>query len=211
MDYFKQPDYQKIALPLAAHEAGHFVIASHFKFTVGPISIKIITPTDHIANAEVLLSEAYTTLEDVLSYCEKRVIILYAGAAAEAMAREELTSEKIRIILEHLGGRSDFDKLGELIRIVRGIKYPKTKEDRKANKELGNIATDLLTRSVKLVKEYKDIIMEIANKIASNLSEIKTQHKITVKEISDLPLFKKKFIEKISTPDQGTTQTPPSL
>jgi hypothetical protein len=69
-----------LARRVAQHEMGHYVIARAMGFRTGDVSIEIIGPIDgHRGAAEVTLPEPAATIDEVRTYLERRVIVLYAG------------------------------------------------------------------------------------------------------------------------------------
>jgi len=104
------PDHlRQLAVRVAQHEMGHYVIARALGFCTGDVSLEIIGPIDgHRGGATIILPEAIRSIEDLCVYLERRIIVLYAGALAEtlpgsASPTKKVNTDKAREILGNPG------------------------------------------------------------------------------------------------------------
>jgi hypothetical protein len=118
-------EYRKIILRTAQHEAGHYVASRVLGFGVGKLSLRF---TDyqggHSGGSEITLARPLRTLEDTTNYLEDRVIVLYAGAVAEALQDDDIDGAIVSSSLQTGGGARDFKKIEELVNLIRNIKFP---------------------------------------------------------------------------------------
>jgi len=140
----------------ANHEAGHLVVSKVLGFKVGDIELTITNINgNHSASAIIELDEPIKNIEDVVDYCERRVQVLYAGAFAESLTNNEIDNDKALNSWKN-GGKSDFDKLRESIRIIRNIKFPEHTDSDDIQAGIDEIDSELVNKSAQLVSFPKN-------------------------------------------------------
>jgi hypothetical protein len=183
------PDHlRRLAVRVAQHEMGHYVVARALGFRTGDVSIEIIGPIDgHHGTAAVTLPEPIVSIDELCTYLERRVIVLYAGGAAEALAgcgsptKKVDVEEAVKIIRNPgQGAEQDHAKARELIHVLRNVSMPEsdTSDDAKTQSELDEIDAKLFSRAVELVEENAETIIGLAGNLADRVNAPKTKVKL---------------------------------
>ena len=87
---------------LLRHEMGHYVIGRHLGFTHGDVSISISRDRQsHSAGAAIRLASAIDDISMLRRYLERRVIVLYAGACAEALRNGRVDPAKAAQLIKN--------------------------------------------------------------------------------------------------------------
>lgn len=106
-------------LPIAKHEAGHWVAANILGFVVKDINFKIIDSfNNHKCSVVVKLDFSSFNASNIIDYCEKRIQVLYSGALAQSLNDGKVDDCELGRIIES-NASSDMEKARELIRIAR--------------------------------------------------------------------------------------------
>lgn len=100
------------------HEFGHWVIARAKGFSVGDIEIR----KDGAAAAVDLIPNIPDIAAGV-QFIERRLIVLYAGATAEALTAQGINFDKCKKLFETTA-TNDHAKIRELMRILVGMRQP---------------------------------------------------------------------------------------
>lgn len=197
-----------LARRVAQHEMGHYVIARAMGFRTGDVSIEIIGPlAGHRGTAEITLPEPAGTIDEVRTYLERRVIVLYAGAAAETLPPQHPPSKKvvdlqraIEIIRKPgLGGEQDHAKAREFIHLLRNVLHSTTDtlDDVATRLELDALDAKLFGRAVELVERYSETIIGLGSNLSDRVTATKVIVTLPAAELEDLPAVKK--IIRVST------------
>lgn len=192
------PDHlSRLACRVAQHEMGHYVVARALGFRTGDVSIKIIGPIDgHHGTAAVTLPEETRSIEDLRVYLERRVIVLYAGGAAETLpgrgapTKKVDVEETIKVIRNPgQGAEQDHAKARELIHILRNICRPDSDVGDNAiiQAELDELDAKLFSRAVELVEAHADTIVGLAANLASRIQAPKSIVKLEAAYLEALP------------------------
>ena len=121
--------YMETLRPIVTHEVGHWITARKLGFTTGGIQFDKEHPEDS-GSTKIFPMPKFETLDDVESYCMKRLAVLCAGMISEVLFRNpnspeitdsDLIQEAQKLVDE--SGVDDTGKIKELIFIVRGIKF----------------------------------------------------------------------------------------
>ncbi len=183
------PDHlRRLARRVAQHEMGHYVVARALGFRTGDVSIEIIGPIDgHHGTAAVTLPEPIGSIEELCTYLERRVIVLYAGGAAETLPGQGSPTKKVdaeeavKIIRNPgQGAEQDHAKARELIHVLRNASTPKSdvSDDAKIQGELDELDAKLFSRAVELVEENAETIIGLAGNLAGRVQAPKTKVKL---------------------------------
>ena len=199
-----------LARRVAQHEMGHYVIARAMGFRTGDVSVEIIGPIDgHRGAATVMLPEPTGTIDEVRSYLERRVIVLYAGAAAETLPQQHSPSKRVDVnrAIEILrkpgeGAEQDHAKVRELIHLLRNVQHSTTDslDDVVTQRELDVLDEKLFQRAVELVERYAEAIIGLGGNLSDRVTTPKQMVTLTAAELESLPAVTE--IIKISTFDQ---------
>lgn len=184
---------QHIALRVARHEAGHYVVARALGFRVGGLSIEF---NDYMgayrAGSEVTLPTSLQTIPQISDYLRRRVKVLYAGVLSEAMVNGEIDGDKA---LEYIrtGGKDDHSKVRELVNALRSIEYGETQTDYEAQQQLNNLDNELWSASADIVVVEKEVIESLAQCLASKVKFIGVPCAISKSDLDALPALIKRF------------------
>jgi hypothetical protein len=190
------PPYVKIqnwtqALQIARHECGHYIAARVLGFKTGFCSIQLDFPNGHRGESEIILRASLRTSEDLRSYIERRVQVLYAGTLAEALEGSEINNNKALELIK-VGGDQDHAKVRELVNLLRNHLFPDTPLESTQN-ELDQIDQDLWNRATELVLREREIIQGLAARLASEVKGFSVRAELSVNELDKLPALVKRF------------------
>jgi hypothetical protein len=175
---------------VARHESGHYVVARALGFRAGPCSIRIDTPNGHIGTAGIEPISSIASLDDVGTYIERRVQVLYAGVLAEAMPTKEIELQKALTYTKD-SGLQDHAKVRELIHILRNIRYPGTIGN--THQELNDIDLALWNRSASIVCAERRIIHKLAKYLASGVTAYGQSFELSIEALDTIEPILKRF------------------
>ena len=194
ISFSQYPSLLRITQDIGRHEAGHYIIGRCLGFKMDYITIELLDFMGaHNGEASVILPQPIATLDTLLTYAENRVQMLYAGSLAEALGPSGINNIVASDILKNKGGKFDFDKIRELIHIIRNIKYPSDATDAESQAHLTAIDEDMLRRTAELVTAEAAIITGLGRRIASEVKEMRHKYTITTATISSLPAIIARF------------------
>jgi|ERR1035437_320887 hypothetical protein len=178
----------------ANHEAGHYIVARLLGFKTTDIKIIIKNHEGvHDASCVIRLDSPIENIKDVVDYCKKRIIILYAGAYSQALENNTIDYREFNQALK-CNALSDHEKLWESLHIIRNIEFPKETLDPEINLGYANIKSELLRKSQQLVLENKDLILEIGDKLINGLINYDVQFVLSEEQLNSIPSIKNKFL-----------------
>lgn len=168
-----------LARRVAQHEMGHYVVATVLGFRCGDVSLEI-SGNGHKGGASVDLPTSTGSLTETMSYLERRVQVLFAGAAAETMRStspdKRVNQEQAIEILRRpgQGAEQDHAKVRELIHVLRNIGHPDTDsaDHVTVQAELDAIDLDLWLRAIALVERHASAICGLASSLAEQLTHV---------------------------------------
>jgi len=169
-----EPCFKERYLPIALHEAGHFVAATFLGFKTGDIHFTIIADNKHKAYSDICSDKPFNILKEDLDYCVRRVQVLYAGALAETLINGKIDKKRIKEIFVQTA-RNDYSKIQELISNIRNIDFPLSTNDEEIKYNFNKIDKKLKDKAVKIVQENKDVILEIGFKLLDGLTDYKKE------------------------------------
>ena len=138
------------------HECGHLVIAKALGFKTGAIAL---APTQ--ASAELDITPSCPTIADVEDFIERRVMVLYAGAAAQSLQNKTIVPATVIRLLESTAA-NDWTKIRELVRLLAGIKHPGLSADEFAPK-LKEVDDYIANKAGEIVDKHKELILDLTN------------------------------------------------
>lgn len=167
------------AREVAQHEMGHYVIARAMGFQTGDVTLEITGPRlGHRGSATISLSRPVKTIEEIQAYLEGRVIVLYAGAAAQTLPMRSAPSKKVDVkraieIIRRLnqGAEQDHAKARELVNLLRNIMKTTTGASNSVatDDELNVLDEKLFNRSVELVERYAETIIGLGGNLSNRV------------------------------------------
>ena len=107
-------------------------------------------------------------MEDVASFLERRVQVLYAGSLAEALVKSGIDNNKA---LENIknGGQQGYTKIKELVNLIRNTRHPDTKEDGWQS-ELDKIDPELWNEAASIVESERKRIEDLSSGLVTKVS-----------------------------------------
>jgi hypothetical protein len=143
------------AVDYVRHECGHLVAAKVLGFETGFIALR-----GHQAEAEIVLNPRINDLEQLRSYLERRIQVLYAGSLAQALRSSSVNEDYVCDFLESTANQ-DFAKVRELLKVCAGIgHYGSSEEEFDARiKEINDRA---YSNAMSIVVQNREAIRELA-------------------------------------------------
>ncbi|MET3524147.1 hypothetical protein [Mesorhizobium abyssinicae] len=188
---------QDLARRVAQHEMGHYMVARAMGFHTGDVSIELTGPFDgHRGMAAITLPEQTGTIELLASYIARRVIVLYAGSAAETLPGGGAPTRAVDVemaieIIRNPGqdAEQDHAKARELIQILRNITRAGTdvSDEATTQSELDELDRQLFGRAVELVELHADTIVGLAGNLADRIQMIKEHVTLDAPYLEGLP------------------------
>lgn len=199
-------------LPIANHEAGHYITAASLGFELGDLCCRVDNYASHDASSEIFLNHGINSFEEVKLYCENRIKVLYAGAVAECYDRnkKDFDGNQIERIFNE-GGKTDHLKIKELLRILRNMVYPASKTTEEIDANLKELGDRLINEAAAIVEENIDLILGIGDMLFQRVTHYGKEFRVTRTEIENIPNYRKKFIDKKEdlSPDEENTEDEP--
>lgn len=171
-----QPHHRERARTLAQHEMGHYVLSKVMGFGTGQVTLELTGFDGHRGGSTIHLDQPTANLDAVISYLERRVIVLFAGALAEALSPVQTPEKGIdqtkasEIFLSpNLGAGDDHAKVREALMLLRNIHSvtPCGKDD--VYRQLIDIRDRLWDRASELVEQFEDTIVGLACSLTQTL------------------------------------------
>ncbi len=184
-----QHDQPKIRR-ICNHEAGHYVVSRELGFTTCGISA-MFQLNGHSGEAGVeLWRHSIVNIEELISYIERRVQILYAGAIAEAMDIQGNYNSKYALDEWRNGGSTtDYAKIRELVHILRDSKHPNTKDETETQNQLNEIDNILVEAAGEIVHKRIELIYRIGNLLFQKVNFYDIKYELTESEINEILTF----------------------
>lgn len=152
---------------IARHEIAHHVAATAMGFSSSKVTVKF-SEAGHHGQSHINLHEACSTLEEVVQYAKRRMIVLMAGSIGEALSESE-----VRIDIEEAGRvfigpntGTDADKAStyEWMQLVHNIIRPE-------NQATGDVLNLLWNQAIAVVYLNADVILELTKALMATLSK----------------------------------------
>jgi hypothetical protein len=139
-------------LEKSLHELGHYIVAEALGFQTGNLHIGCFKN-----GSEINLSVNIKTIEEILSYLEKRVQVLYAGAVAQALNKGKVDETKAKANIDNYECENDYAKARELIRLIRNISFKESFNENEINRQLNEISLGLWEKTITIVEAKSEI------------------------------------------------------
>ena len=205
-------DHQReMARRVAQHEMGHYVAARTMGFETGEVSIELTGFADgHHGTTEITLPEHLPSIDEITSYLERRVIVLYAGGAAETLPGRGAPDQKVdveeavKIICSPgAGAEQDHAKAKELIHVLRNIigENPVSAGMDAVQEELTALDRRLFQRAVELVEKNAAYIVGLAANLADRVTAIRQKQTLSKSYLEGLPAVAAIALDVTQSPD----------
>jgi hypothetical protein len=145
-------------IDILRHEAGHLVVGKLLGFETGLIRL-----TDKDAGAEITLTPHLADIPSLVDYIKRRVVVLYAGVASEALRSTKIDQAQALKDFSSEAGMNDFAKIRELLLLLAGIECGES--DRQA--VLDRYVEEYANRAGELVEKYALLVHEVAKELAN--------------------------------------------
>jgi hypothetical protein len=178
-------------IDILRHEAGHLVVAKLLGFETGEIRF-----SEKDAGAGITLVPDLRDIEAVKQYVARRVVVLYAGVAAEALRGATIDQQQALADFSSEVGMNDFAKIRELLLLLAGIECG----DGNRQELLDKYVEEYANRAGELVQKHALTIHEVAKELAGGIPAVGGQ--LSHAQVDALPSVKK--IEVGSELEQAT-------
>lgn len=171
-----QPHHRERVRTLAQHEMGHYVLARVMGFGTGKVTMELMGFDGRRGGSTIHLDQPTADLDAVISYLERRVIVLYAGALAEALSPVQTPQKGIdqakasEIFLSpNLGAGEDHAKVREALMLLRNIHNVTRCDKNDVQRQMNDIGNRLWARASELVEQFEDTIVGLACSLTQTL------------------------------------------
>jgi len=185
--------YQR-ARPVALHEIGHHVVGRVLGFRMGSVEIELLFG-GHRGLAEITLSHPTPSSLEISEHIERRVQVLYAGAAAETLVpgvpTPTVDTQAAITSLSHPGQGAEHDhaKAKDLIRVLRNLRHSPTDpvDNRLVQHESDALDQNLWAKTVTLVETHADTIIGLAGGLISRMRSRDLKARMEAADFTALP------------------------
>ncbi|WP_447902992.1 hypothetical protein [Pseudomonas serbica] len=150
------------------HELGHWLVARHFRFKTGEVSVRF--------NGQQFLGTSYIepyspvqlkSVEQVLSHIFNRMVVLCAGVVADVASRGPKVSQAVIDNAYNKGvmdetGLTDRSKVDELMYILLSIKHEPSADTEVISDRAHSVFCEAYERAVELITEFYPKLEEMA-------------------------------------------------
>lgn len=179
----------------ARHEYGHMVSARALGFQTGEVTLRLTSlEGHHEATSEIMIHQPLHDIAQISDYLERRVIVLFSGAMAEAQSAEDVGGDYVEEICCVGGdGARDMVKIHELI----GLHLNITKPNQMAVKDVvvgrRELYSRLRTKSAKLVSAEYALIETLAVRHAEQIKTLNSGWGYHAQDFEAMPEFRLRF------------------
>jgi hypothetical protein len=174
-----------LSLPVAKHEASHYVASRFLGFKTGYCSIKVFFDGSHDGSSEIIFLTPSS--EEMVDFIERRVQVLFAGSLGQTLNAGNVDTKFAIKWLTEQGGKFDYDKANGLIQKLCSIRYSGEADHEKIKHQFNEIFNDLWNRTTKLVVAEHQAIEALGRLLASKVNNFNEEFKIEAEEIECLP------------------------
>jgi hypothetical protein len=138
------------------HEFGHLVAAKVLGFQTGGVELG---PTE--ARAQIWLRPTLKSVGDVADYARRRAKVLYAGAGAQTLNKQDkVDGDQVEQLLKTTSS-NDHAKIRELLRIISAIEHPDAVADAERELVTTCLDTKLRLETGELVEKHSGLIVAL--------------------------------------------------
>jgi hypothetical protein len=170
---------------IARHEFAHIVVGKVCGFRTGAVTLVLNSPDgSHQGTSEIFLCRGTSSIDEVVDYLERRMMVLLAGAIAEP-ANADLRRTDAYTLVRNDGPSSDFQKVLELLRIYMNIR-------KVASEPISEtLLRSMILRTSAVVEENYEVIDALAKRFADGISFYGQRIGWTESDIDQQPEVKK--------------------
>jgi hypothetical protein len=119
-------DLKTFARQKLRHEYGHLISARILGFQTGEVGLKLFPENrEHEAWSEIFINTPLLTTDDIAEFLERRIVVLFCGAMAEAPCADDVGGDYVeQICFKSDGGSRDEGKIHEFIALHQNIRRP---------------------------------------------------------------------------------------
>jgi hypothetical protein len=156
------------------HEYGHLITARILGFKTGEVVLKLFPDNgEHEAWAELFIAAPLRTPGEIIEFLERRIIVLFAGAMAEAPSASEVGGDYVeQYCFKSEGGGRDAGKIDEFIAIHLNISRPDQMDPVEISAGRDTLYRSLRRRAENLVRGEFDLIDALAADHVENLAPV---------------------------------------
>lgn len=183
------------ALPrVTRHEAGHYIAGRVLGFRMSGLEVMLRERGGYSGGANIHLCEDLSGDADVLDYLERRVMVLYAGAMAEALCPGTGIIDNDKVLqYSKDGSAGDLVKVLELVNLMRNLKHGLEPSDVEYNAQLAAINNEMWNKSADLVMANHELIEGLASRMAGEVKAIGVPFKLDEATINAMSSIEKRF------------------
>lgn len=167
-------DLRELARQKLRHEYGHLIAARILGFQTGEVVLKLFPENgEHAAWAELFVATPLRTLSEIVDFLERRIVVLFAGAMAEASSAADVGGDYVeQHSFKSEGGARDEGKIHEFIAVHQNISRPDhmDTDDISAGRRL--LYSTLRRRAEILVRNEFELIDALAADHVGNLAPV---------------------------------------
>lgn len=146
------------------HEYGHLIAARISGFQTGEVGLKLFPENgEHVAWAELFIATPLRTLSEIVDFLERRIVVLFAGAMAEAPSATDVGGNYVE---QHSftseGGARDEGKIHEFIAVHQNISRPDRMDTVDVSAGCESLYSTLRSRAATLVRNEFELIDALA-------------------------------------------------
>lgn len=167
-------DLRPLLRQKARHEYGHLISARAMGFPTGEVTLRILSlEGHHIGTSEVMIHQPLREMSAIQDYIERRVVILFSGAMAEAACENDVGGDYVeQICFRNEGAAHDHGKIEELIGLHMNVSQPGKMSAHDVIEGRSRLYAELRRRSAALVKKEYALIADLAAQHEAKLVEL---------------------------------------
>ncbi|MDR6643570.1 hypothetical protein J2X57_002791 [Luteibacter sp. 1214] len=183
-----------LAVEVARHEAGHYIVGRVHGFTVGSISVCLLDlHGGHSAQAEMTPTSYTPSIEAFIEWAEKRVQQLYAGVLAQALDEAgKIDFEKATEFAKN-GGADDYKKAMVFIHLIRNMQLPVPDSRDELEAQLLAIHQPLWGSAAEVVEQESQLIIGLGCTLGNKVEFTSRLYTLTEEELEDMTELRVRF------------------
>lgn len=157
-------EVQAAVYDIARHEAAHTVIARSLGFVTNKVQVRGNFGGGADGQSDIDLDRRLLDKDDVRTYLQERLSVLYAGVIAETMLVGQVDRDEAYRNLE-THSKDDYSKIRELLKVLAGIECG---PDEDFQTVLSRVEDEAWDRTSALVIRFDNIIEQLANTLRAD-------------------------------------------
>lgn len=182
-----------IALGVAKHEAGHYIVSRVHGFPAGGIALTIFdVHGGHSGESDLRVNQPLRSVADIRRYLCARIQILYAGVLAQALQDGIIDGDEA-LAYAAKGGAGDRNKAGELLHLVRNIDYPEEDNETTMHSQLTKLGNALWNQAAQIVMDEHALIENLAQRLATKVEHVNRRYRLSETELQVIEALSTRF------------------